>query len=51
MTKGVEVMRLIAKLAAGVLGAALIELPRHSPHVQEPEGFWQVIKPFLQLAG
>jgi 3-oxoadipate enol-lactonase len=41
------------ELAAGIPGAALVELPQcgHSPHIQDPEGFWQAIKPFLQLAG
>jgi 3-oxoadipate enol-lactonase len=41
------------ELAAGIAGAALIELAQcgHSPHIQAPEGFWQAIKSFLQLAG
>ena len=41
------------ELAAGIPGAALVELPHcgHSPHIQDPEGFWRTIKPFLQLAG
>jgi 3-oxoadipate enol-lactonase len=41
------------ELAAGIPGAALVELPTcgHSPHIQDPEGFWQAIKPFLHLAG
>lgn len=41
------------ELAAGIPGAALAELPHcgHSPHIQDPEGFWQAIKPFLHLAG
>ncbi|MGZ3342774.1 MAG: alpha/beta fold hydrolase [Reyranella sp.] len=41
------------ELATGIPGAALVELPAcgHSPHIQDPEGFWQAIKPFLQLAG
>jgi len=41
------------ELAAGILGAKLVELPHcgHSPHIQDPEGFWQAIKPFLKLAG
>ena len=41
------------ELAAGIPGAALIELPQcgHSPHIQDPEGFWQAVKPFLHLAG
>ena len=41
------------ELATGIPGAALVELPQcgHSPHIQDPEGFWQAIKPFLQLAG
>jgi 3-oxoadipate enol-lactonase len=40
------------ELVAGIPGAALVELPQcgHSPHIQDPEGFWQAIKPFLQLA-
>lgn len=41
------------ELAAGIPGATLVELPHcgHSPHIQDPEGFWQAIKPFLGLAG
>jgi 3-oxoadipate enol-lactonase len=41
------------ELAAGIPGATLVELPHcgHSPHIQDPEGFWQAIKPFLQLVG
>lgn len=41
------------ELASGIPGAKLIELPQcgHSPHIQDPEGFWQAIKPFLGLAG
>ena len=41
------------ELATGMPGAALVELPAcgHSPHIQDPEGFWQAIKPFLQLTG
>lgn len=41
------------ELAAGIPGAALVELPQcgHSPHIQDPEGFWQAIKPFLHLEG
>jgi len=41
------------ELAAGIPGATLVELPHcgHSPHIQDPEGFWQAIKPFLHLAG
>jgi 3-oxoadipate enol-lactonase len=41
------------ELAAGVPGAALVELAQcgHSPHIQDPEGFWQAIKPFLHLVG
>jgi 3-oxoadipate enol-lactonase len=40
-------------LAAGIPGAALVELPHcgHSPHIQDPEGFWQAVKPFLNLTG
>jgi 3-oxoadipate enol-lactonase len=39
-------------LAKGIAGAELVELAHcgHSPHIQDPEGFWQAIKPFLQLA-
>ena len=41
------------ELAAGIPGAKLIELPHcgHSPHIQDPDGFWQAIKPFLALEG
>jgi 3-oxoadipate enol-lactonase len=41
------------ELAAGIPGAALVELSHcgHSPHIQDPEGFWQAIKPFLHLDG
>jgi 3-oxoadipate enol-lactonase len=41
------------ELASGIPGASLVELPHcgHSPHIQDPEGFWQAIKPFLALAG
>ena len=41
------------ELAAGIAGAKLVELPHcgHSPHIQDPDGFWQAIKPFLGLAG
>lgn len=41
------------ELAAGIPGAALVELPHcgHSPHIQDPESFWQAIKPFLRLIG
>ncbi len=41
------------ELAAGIPGAALLELAQcgHSPHIQDPEGFWQAIKPFLHLVG
>jgi 3-oxoadipate enol-lactonase len=41
------------ELAAGIPGAKLVELPHcgHSPHIQDPDGFWQAIKPFLALAG
>jgi 3-oxoadipate enol-lactonase len=41
------------ELAKGIAGAKLAELAHcgHSPHIQDPEGFWQAIKPFLQLAG
>jgi 3-oxoadipate enol-lactonase len=41
------------ELAAGIAGAKLVELPDcgHSPHIQDPQGFWQAIKPFLDLKG
>ena len=41
------------ELADGIPGASLVELPQcgHSPHIQDPEGFWQAIKPFLRLVG
>jgi len=41
------------ELAKGIAGARLVDLPEcgHSPHIQDPEGFWQAIKPFLQLNG
>src|SRR5471032_2540090 len=40
-------------LAKGIAGAKLVELAHcgHSPHIQDPEGFWQALKPFLGLAG
>ena len=40
------------ELAAGIPGAALVELPHcgHSPHIQDPDAFWAAIKPFLGLA-
>ena len=40
-------------LAKGIPGARLVELAHcgHSPHIQDPEGFWQALKPFLGLAG
>jgi 3-oxoadipate enol-lactonase len=39
-------------LAKGIAGAQLVELAHcgHSPHIQDPEAFWQAIKPFLKLA-
>ncbi|MGH6968997.1 MAG: alpha/beta fold hydrolase [Stellaceae bacterium] len=39
------------ELAATIPGAQLIELPHcgHSPHIQDPEGFWNAVKPFLGL--
>src|SRR5579859_5085423 len=45
--------RLSHELAAGIPGAELAELPHcgHSPHIQDPDAFWQAIKPFLGLAG
>ena len=38
-------------LAAGIPGARLVELPHcgHSPHIQDPKGFWNAIQPFLGL--
>jgi 3-oxoadipate enol-lactonase len=41
------------ELASGIPGAVLVELPHcgHSPHIQDPQGFWQAIKPFLRLRG
>ena len=41
------------ELATGISGAELVELAHcgHSPHIQDPDGFWQAIKPFLGLAG
>ena len=41
------------ELAAGIPGAKLVELPHcgHSPHIQDPDGFWQAIKPFLGAGG
>ena len=41
------------ELAAGIPGARLVELPQcgHSPHIQDPAGFWDAIKPFLRLEG
>ncbi len=41
------------ELATGIPGARLVELPQcgHSPHIQDPEAFWDAIKPFLGLAG
>ena len=41
------------ELGARIPGAQLIELAHcgHSPHIQDPEGFWQAVKPFLGLAG
>lgn len=40
-------------LAKGIPGATLVELAHcgHSPHIQDPEAFWQTLKPFLGLAG
>src|SRR5487761_63925 len=40
-------------LAATVPGAQLVELPHcgHSPHIQDPDGFWNAVKPFLGLKG
>ena len=41
------------ELAKGISGAKLVELPDcgHSPHIQDPVGFWTAIKPFLNLSG
>lgn len=41
------------ELAAKIPGARLAELLHcgHSPHIQDPEGFWNAIKPFLELKG
>ncbi len=41
------------ELAANIPGARLVELPHcgHSPHIQDPEGFWNALKPFLGLSG
>jgi 3-oxoadipate enol-lactonase len=40
-------------LAKSIPGARLVELAHcgHSPHIQDPEAFWQALKPFLGLAG
>jgi 3-oxoadipate enol-lactonase len=40
------------ELAANIPRAQLVELPHcgHSPHIQDPEGFWNVLKPFLGLS-
>jgi 3-oxoadipate enol-lactonase len=41
------------ELAAKIPRAQLVELPHcgHSPHIQDPDGFWAAIKPFLGLKG
>jgi 3-oxoadipate enol-lactonase len=41
------------ELAKGIAGARLVEMPEcgHSPHIQDPSGFWQSIKAFLDLRG
>ena len=41
------------ELATTIPGAQIIELPHcgHSPHIQDPEGFWNAVKPFLGLQG
>jgi len=41
------------ELAKGIAGAKLAEMPEcgHSPHIQDPSGFWQSIKAFLDLKG
>jgi 3-oxoadipate enol-lactonase len=41
------------ELAKGIVGAKLAEMPEcgHSPHIQDPSGFWQSIKAFLDLKG
>src|SRR6185437_4342216 len=35
-------------LAITIPGAQLVELPQcgHSPHIQDPDGFWNAVKPF-----
>ena len=40
-------------LAKGIPGAKLVELAHcgHSPHIQDPDAFWQTLKPFLGLTG
>ncbi|HZL60537.1 MAG TPA: alpha/beta fold hydrolase [Stellaceae bacterium] len=40
-------------LAADIPGATLVALPHcgHSPHIQDPDGFWNAVKPFLGLRG
>ena len=41
------------ELAKGIPHATLAELPDcgHSPHIQDPVGFWQAVQPFLDLKG
>ncbi|MDE2229631.1 MAG: alpha/beta fold hydrolase [Alphaproteobacteria bacterium] len=41
------------ELAANIPGAQLVELPHcgHSPHIQDPDGFRNAVKPFLGLKG
>jgi len=41
------------ELAAKIPGARLVELSQcgHSPHIQDPDGFWNAVKPFLGLSG
>jgi 3-oxoadipate enol-lactonase len=40
-------------LAKDITGAQLVEMAHcgHSPHIQDPDGFWQALKPFLGLQG
>jgi 3-oxoadipate enol-lactonase len=40
------------ELARGIKGASLMEMAHcgHSPHIQDPQGFLNILKPFLQLA-
>ena len=42
----------LAKIDVHTIGQ-LAEMPEcgHSPHIQDPSGFWQSIKAFLDLKG